>query len=300
MLSAVLAIDLPSVDELPALALTGLATGSVAAALGAAMVVLLRTTRVLNLAVGALYVAGALLLHRATDAGLAVGLAAGLAVVAGAVAAGLAEVVVQRPLREAPAPTQLLATIGVALVVLGGLAVVVGRDPVAAPPVVAGGTTLGSTAVSWTQVLLVLVAVGVGVAGQVWSVRTASGLRAAAVSDDPGAAAALGIDVLRIRLVSSVVMGAVAALVGALAVPLFLLDVNAGIGTSITAFVAAVLGGRRGPLGAVVAGLVVGVVEAYLARVFSTAIAEALTAAALVVVVVAGPGARALAPAGAR
>lgn len=278
----------------------GLTIGAVGATLGVAVVVGLRATGVLNLAVGSLYVLGALAFHGLTAAGLGVVVALALSVAGGGAAGLIEEVVVLRPLRREHVSLQMLATIAFAVIVQGALIVTVGRDLVSAPSLITGTHRFGTTFVSWNQVLLVGTAVAVGIGAQVRASWSRAGLRAAAVSDDREAAEMIGIDVDRLRRWQFVAVGALCAFTGVLGVPLILVDVNSGLSLAIAAFVAAVVGGGRRPVGALVGGLAVGVIESFGARMFSNAIAQGITAAVLIVLVVAASRLPAFRPAGER
>lgn len=275
---------LPSVAELPSLIWAGAWSGMVSAALGVLVVIGFRVSRVLNLAIGSSFVLGAFVFGAAT--GHVAILLALLAVVAVTAVAGAAqERLVLRPLRSEPPFVQLLSTVGAALFVEGLAIAVWGRQPVAAPKVLSGQSSVAGIHVQHSQAVLVLAGVALGLLAHWWLSGTRSGRQVSATTDDPGAAMMLGIDVDRLRLVCFATVSAVAGLLGAVSASLVLVDFASGLPLSLKAFVAAVIGGGRSPLAALGGGLLVGLIDSFGGRVFTANIAEVITFCALIAVV---------------
>jgi branched-chain amino acid transport system permease protein len=118
--------------------------------------------------------------------------------------------------------------------------------------------------VSWQQLIIVVVLVGVGVALAYFFNRTDLGLATLASSQEPTATRLMGIRLNRISMLVWGTAGALGALAGVLLPPLNL-SFFAGFGTTdvlIAAFTAAVLGGMTSVPGAFVGGVLLGVVQA--------------------------------------
>jgi len=272
-------------EELTSLVWSGLRVGAIGGLLGIAIVLCFRSTRILNLAVGAFYLVGAFMYSGLTGAGIPVGLALVLAAFVGVVAGLVEERVVLRPLRNARPFTKILATLGFAIVISGLIVVIEGKQPVSAPSLVGGGWTLAGTSIAFQGVALVAFAVLTGVSLHLWSTRTATGQATIAISDDDDAAMMLGINVEALRIGSYGLAGGLSALAGVLGIPLFLSDFSSGVPLSLSAFVAAMIGGGLSVIGELAGGIAVGVTVALLMRVFSASFSEMLISLLLIAVV---------------
>lgn len=107
--------------------------------------------------------------------------------------------------------------------------------------------------------LLIAVAVTAGL--QLFFRRSAIGRAITAVAQDREAAALRGINVRRVMSLGFVMGGALAAVTGMLAAPLTLATVTVGLTFTFRGFTAAALGGMGNNTGALVAGLLLGLIE---------------------------------------
>ncbi|MGH3757618.1 branched-chain amino acid ABC transporter permease [Actinophytocola sp.] len=275
---------LPAASELPSLVWAGVWAGMIAASLGVLVVIGFRVSRVLNLAIGSAFVLGAFLFG-ALGGSLPAAVALAVVALVAAAAGAAQERVVLRPLRAKPPFVQLLSTVGIAFAVEGFVIATWGREPVSAPKVLDGQLTVGDVHAQHAQLILVATGLVLAFIAQWWLRRTKSGRQVSATTDDPGAAMMLGIDVDRLRLACFATVSAAAALIGAVAASLVLVDYASGLPLSLEAFVAAVIGGGRSPVAALGGGLLVGLIEAFGGRVFTANIAEVMTFTALIAVV---------------
>jgi branched-chain amino acid transport system permease protein len=253
------------VDRLLQYALSGLSAGSLYGLVALGLVLIYRSTRVLNFAHGdiatlATFVAFALLSHQFPFALAALG---GLAVgaVVGVTFYGVVLVRAQR--QGVNLLGMVILTLGLALVVQGVVVFTWGAEPVALPfPISATSTyRLGTVVVSE----LALATIGAGVAGSAWLYllvqRTRLGLAMRAVSENVMAAQTLGIPT---RLVLGVAWGAAAVLGGGAGIflaPALLLDPFFMLDPFLKGFAAAVLGGLNSLPGALVGAVILGVAE---------------------------------------
>lgn len=275
----------PAISELSSLLWSGLFTGAVVALLAIAVVLCFRVSRVVNLAIGSAYVVGAFTYADLIGAGVP-RVAAFVAVAGAGILFGAAqERLVLRRLRGQAPFTQLISTVGVAILVEGVVILLRGRQPVAAPALVSAEMQIAGTRVTAPQVMLLALAIGAAVGAHLWLMRSATGRAVLATTDDADAAMMLGINIDRLRLLLFGVAGMLGASLGVLAVPLFLVDYAVGLPLSLEAFIAAVLGGGLSPLGALGGGLLVGLVDSFGGRMFTAGMAEVLTASILVVVI---------------
>jgi branched-chain amino acid transport system permease protein len=177
-----------------------------------------------------------------------------------------------RPLREKPRLTALITAIGISFALSYGFQLDVGPMPGAAPRafpeiikpvewIVIGDRDV----VVWNyQILSILIAVGLMVALQYLVFKTRFGTAMRAVSFDHRTAALMGIPVDRIIAGTFMLGAALAAGAGILyAIKDTAIQPLMGLYVGLKAFVAAVIGGIGNFPGAVVGGLLLGLVEQF-------------------------------------
>lgn len=248
-----------------------------------------RTARVVNLSVGAYYVAGAFLLHYLLADHLPDILALGIILVIGFAVGTLQEAVAFKPLRASSPAINLLSSVAVAFVLEGLVIAFAGEGQAQVPKVIGGTWRVFGAVVSGPQILLVALAVCASVLSYVWLRYTNLGRLLVATTDDAEAAQVIGADVDRLRLIVAGLSGGVASIVGALSGHLFLIDYTVTLPIAISAFVAAFISGGRSPLLALLGGMGLGLVGAFAGRYTSVNEAELVTSGtvALIILVIA-------------
>jgi branched-chain amino acid transport system permease protein len=104
-----------------------------------------------------------------------------------------------------------------------------------------------------------------------------------ATAENPATAQLLGINVRLTNRVAFIFSGALCALAALLLVPLFSVDYQAGLSMTLRGFIAAAISGMS-PLGAVFAGLFLGVSESLIATSFGALFQDPIIFAILVVI----------------
>jgi branched-chain amino acid transport system permease protein len=108
----------------------------------------------------------------------------------------------------------------------------------------------------WSAVIAIVFMAGFGL----FFKRSRIGLAMQAVSDDRVAAQALGVDIRRVNAAAWAISGAIAAFAGFVWGTLLGVDLGL-IGVGVVIFPVVILGGLESILGALVAGVIVGVTE---------------------------------------
>ncbi|MBO0607588.1 branched-chain amino acid ABC transporter permease [Myceligenerans salitolerans] len=280
-------------DRLVFLVAAGLAHGAVLALFAQSLVIVWRANRVINFAQAALAVV-------AVYAALAVTAVSGswwLGAFAGVVAGGLLGAAAERgPMRLVPTHTPLpgiIVAIGLVMILQAGLAIAFGPEyqPVPAPlserPFVLAGIPVLSP-----YDLLVLVVAGLVMAALALGfTRTSLGLQLRAAAFAPETARLLGVRVSRMITLGWMLSLATAALAGLLLVPTELgLHPHALDGLFVQAFAVAVIGGLDSPAGALLAGLLVGVLVSLVSGYLVAAAAPLAVLALLTLVLLVRPG----------
>jgi branched-chain amino acid transport system permease protein len=182
------------------------------------------------------------------------------------------ERVVIRPVEGRPVLTIVIVTLGL-FAIFGGLATWSwGGIPKAFPPppeveVTAvkffgdGALDIGPTVISYHDLTIMVVAVGIMLALYLFFQYTPIGLAMRATAQNPVASRLMGIRVGNMLTLGWALSAAVGAVGGMMIAPLVLLQPPMMLGVLLYAFAAAVLGGMDSPPGAVVGGLILGIVE---------------------------------------
>jgi len=246
------------------LVVSGLSIGSLYALVSLGIVLLYRTSRVLNFAHGDMSMITTMVAYSLlTAAGFAFGPAAVLTLAVAFAAGAAFYFLVLRPVKEATLLGQIITTAGFSLV-LSGLAVVVwSADTKVLPFPLSRAVVYNIAGLAVNQVALgsFLVAV-VSVLGLYLLVqRTRFGLAMRAVSQNDVAARVLGIPVRRVFAVTWGVSATLGAIAGMLLAPVTLVSPSMMFDPFLKGFAGAVLGGLDSLPGAIVGSLVIGVVE---------------------------------------
>ena len=240
--------------------LAGLATGGIYASVALALVMIYQSTHHVNFAQGEMAMFSTYLAWSLIDAGMpywpAFALTVGISFVAGIVI----ERVVIRPVEHAPVLAVVVVFIAL-LVILNSVAgwiytYTIKPFPSPFPQEMALGRfmsphELGAIGVT----LLVLVAL------YLFFRFTPLGLAMRAAAQNPASARLVGIRVGWMLALGWGLAAAVGAVAGMMMAPIVYLDPNMMTGILLYAFAAALLGGIDSPLGAVVGGFAVGVLE---------------------------------------
>lgn len=243
--------------------LLGLLSGGVIALVALSFVLIYKGTGVVNFAVGEVMMLGAYLFYAGAvtfELPPWVAFLGSMAIIA--VLAVLVERAVLRPLSGQPVVAVLMATIGMASIIHGGVEAVWGGDTYTPPtllprtPLMMGDILIPGTALGNFAVAALLIA-----AFLAFFRYSKTGIALRATASDPVTAATLGINInyaQRLTWVLSGLVGTVAGVLIASSAGLSPLLAAAALGV----FAAIILGGMDSVLGAIVASLIVGWVEA--------------------------------------
>jgi len=244
--------------------LNGLQFGVMLFMLAAGLTLIFGIMGLINLAHGSLYMVGAF----AAASVLAVTGSFLLAVLGGMVAAGLAglliESAIMRRLYARGHLDQVLATFGLILFFNEFVRMVWGPRPLYLDiPSWLAGTVEIFPGAGYPLYRLAIIAVGLAIAAGLWWLvqRTRLGMLLRAGAADREMVAALGVNTTRLYAGVFVLGAVLAGLAGALAGPLFTVEVGMGEHILIQTFVVIVIGGIGSIRGALVGALLVGMVD---------------------------------------
>jgi branched-chain amino acid transport system permease protein len=184
----------------------------------------------------------------------------------------------------------LLVTVGLLQAVGGLILLVWGNLPFTARPFTAGEpfTVLG-VAIQRQQLWIIGVLLVAVVGLNLLLNRTELGLTMRATASRPDAARMVGVDTDRIRLLAFSLSGVMAALAGAAVIPITFLQFDTTTSYAVSGFVAAVVGGLGSIGGAVLGGLLLGIVEGFFSRYTGASLAEVAAIGLLILLLLVRP-----------
>ena len=240
----------------------GIATGSIYASLALALVLIFRSTHVINFAQGEMAMFSTFVAWQLTESGFPIWGAIAVTLVVSFLAGAVIERTIIRPVESASALTVVIVTLGLLLVFNQGAGWIWDflikkfPDPFPARIYAAGDLRLSMQTIGIVLVLIVTVVVL-----YVLFQYTKVGLAMRVAATNPESSRLVGIRVGRMLMLGWGLAAMLGALAGVMVAPKLFLEPNMMFGVQIYAFAAATLGGFDSPVGAVVGGITIGVVE---------------------------------------
>ena len=273
--------------------INGVSLGSVYAIIALGYTMVYGIAKMLNFAHGdVIMVGGYISLIASTSIGLPPIAAILVAMVFCTILGVTIERVAYRPLRNAVSPLAVLITaIGVSYLLQNLALLIWGANArsfpslVATPPLSAGELTItGVTLVTIISCIVIMIALTLFIK------KTKQGQAMLAVAEDKGAAQLMGINVNKTIALTFAIGSGLAALAGVLLCTAYpSLTPYTGAMPGIKAFVAAVFGGIGSIPGALIGGILLGVIEILSRAYISSQLADAIVFAVLIVVLLVKP-----------
>jgi branched-chain amino acid transport system permease protein len=252
-------------DKFIQLTLSGIADGAILALVALGFVLIFKSSDVINFAQGELLMIGAYLTFATIgQVGLAWPIGVVLAVALAAAAGVLIEQLVLRPLIGEPAISVIMVTIGLSVLLRALIGAVWGTTPLPAPEFIpeAPVRILGAV-VSSNKLWAIGIAIVLFGLLTLFFRRSNEGIAMRAVADDQQAALSMGISVKHTWAVAWAIAAVTAAIGGILLSSIFG-GVGADIGrVGLVVFPVVILGGLDSIPGAIVGGLIIGLLKQY-------------------------------------
>ncbi len=198
----------------------------------------------------------------------------------------LIERVAYKPLRNSPRLSALITAIGVSFLLENVFFKRFGQNPIPFPQIInPSPISLGPLQISRITFITVLISILLMILLDLFIKKTKPGKAMRAVSEDPGAAQLMGINVnstISLTFATGSALGAVGGILYSIAYPL--IDPFMGVMPGLKAFVAAVLGGIGIIPGAMLGGFIMGIAESLTKGYISSQLADAVVFGILIVV----------------
>jgi branched-chain amino acid transport system permease protein len=181
-----------------------------------------------------------------------------------------------RPIRQPSVLTLIIATIAVSILLKGTAMFAWGKDPLDLPafsgrtPIQLLGAVIQPQYL-WVIGLLVLTVIVL----TFFFERTIIGKAMRACADNPDAASLVGINVKKMIMLSFSLSAAIGAIAGIVVTPISLMEYDRGAMLAIKGFSAVILGGLGSFPGAIIGGLIIGIIESLGAGIVSSGYKDA-------------------------
>ena len=242
--------------------LAGLGTGGLYALTGLAFVMIYKATKVVNLAIGEMLMLGAYLCFGlATSLAVPVWLAIILAVLASGLFGALVERVAIRPMLGESPISVFMVTVGLSSILVGLVELVWTSEPQRLPEFMPGNPIIIGEAFVPAKIFygFLVAAVLIGIALAVFRFWR-GGVALRATASDQGAAYSMGINVPRVFSLTWMAAAMIAGIAGIVVGAIGGISSTMGI-FGLSVLVVVIVGGLDSILGALIAGLMIGVVE---------------------------------------
>jgi branched-chain amino acid transport system permease protein len=261
--------------------ITGLGVGCTYALTGSGLVTIYRVTRVVNFAQGTFPVIAGLTVSSMLGRGLPHG-ASELIGIALAGVAGLVVGVIAIGKRGTSTLASLVITLGLGILAYAVEIIVWGDQPVSFA-MLRGSVTLAGARVPTQYFLVIAATLATFAVLGLFFARTYLGKALSACASNPYAARLAGINPTRMGLLAFTLGGLLGGLAGVLITPLQPVAFDSDVLLATSGFAAAIFGGLNSPSAALAGGLVLGVLESFVAGYIN---ASYQTEVALVLIIV--------------
>ena len=267
--------------------INGISLGSVYAIIALGYTMVYGIAKMLNFAHGDVIMVGAYISFCTTSY---LGLSPLVSVLFSIIVCTVLGIVVERlaykPLRQAPSLAVLITAIGVSYFLQNAALLIWGSSPKTFSSVT-GSWTLklfdGQLIVSGVTIVTILACILIMICLTLFTNKTKMGTAMRAVSEDKAAAGLMGINVNTTISLTFAIGSGLAAIAGVLLMP------TTGSMPGIKAFTAAVFGGIGSIPGAMIGGILLGIIEIFSKAYISTQLSDAIVFAVLIVVLIVKP-----------
>lgn len=280
-------------DQFVELIMGGLATGAIYGLIGLGFSMIIRATDILHFAQGDVMMLGAMFGWTVV---MLVPLPFIALLIVGMVFSGLSSVVIYlvvyrtMHVRRVPLMNIVIATIGMSILLQNVSMLIWGSEPMAYPRLFAIEIyRLGPVHISPQLVWIFALGFGLMLLLQAFLAFTRAGIALQAAAQDPETAQLMGINLTRTTALTFAISGAMAGAAGVLLGSMFFASFNMGFLTGIKAFVAATLGGVGSIGGAMLGGIIFGLIETFSPQWISSSYRDAVGMVLLILILLALP-----------
>lgn len=270
--------------------INGIVLGSIYSLMAIGYTMVWNILRFINFAHGEVYMGGAFVAFLLSSLGVPIWIAYCGGMVAGALLGYLMEKLVYKQIRSAPKLNLLIAAIGISIFLQNLAQLIWGATPERLhSPFLTENILLGSTKINTHYMFILVVTVLLMLALDFFLNRTLMGKAVQAASQNIQATELMGINANKVISMTFAIGSAVGAVAGIMIGPLFLVYPTMGAFAGLKGFTASVLGGMGSIPGAMVAGLLLGILESFATGFISSGYRDAVAMVILLIILLVRP-----------
>ena len=276
--------------ELFAFIITGITIGFVYALVGMGFTVIYNSSGIINFAQGEFVMAGGMISVFLIASGSPTILAYILAIIATAIL-GLLLWKLTDFSKDSSQVSLIILTLGYAIFLRGLAEVLFDKELHTLKPLLGNGSIeLFGTVVSYQMLLIITVSILIVTALWLFFKKTWLGKAMVAASQNVDSAKLMGISISKILMLNYTIAATIAAVAGILLTPITSTNYEVGMMLGLKGFAAAIVGGLSNPFGAVIGGLLLGIMETLVAGYVSSEYKDAVAFIIMLLILFFRPG----------
>jgi branched-chain amino acid transport system permease protein len=269
---------------------SGITTGSIYALMAVSLVIVYKVSQLICFAQGEFFVIGALTMTTLAARGLPMPVAFALSVLIATILGAIVERVLIRPIRDSGVGALIVMTVAISLTLRGLALVIWGKESHILKPFTEGNPIqlLGATVMPQVLWIVGITAVVLFI---IWFFfeKTTLGIAMRACAENRLGASLMGISTEKAAIMSWAWGSAIGALAGMAVAPLLFMQYGSGVMPMVKGFIAMSIGGLASIVGAVVAGYLLGIVEAYTVGLISSQFSDPIVFTILIIILIFKP-----------
>lgn len=258
--------------------MTGLTIGSIYAIVALGFVTIYSVTKIINLAQGEFVMMGGMFMVTFISIGLPYWIALIASIIVVTIIGWLLELTVFRKVIGADPISLIILTIGISILLRGLASIAWGKEAFNVKPFSSGAPLkVMNASISLQSIFIMLIMILVVIALFLIMEKTILGKAFQGTSDNPIAARLMGISPVKMATLAFILSSGLGAIAGVSIAPIIFPAYDSGIMLGVKGFSAAILGGLGSAPGAVIGGLLIGLVESLGGGYISSGLKDALT-----------------------
>ncbi len=277
-------------NELFQLILAGVTVGFIYALVGMGLPVIYNSSGIINFSQGEFVMAGGMSAVFLLKTGMPFWLAFLLSILITAILGIILWKLIDLS-KERSVISMIILTLGYSIALRGLAEVVFDKELHTLPSFVGDGAfDIWGATLTYQAALVIIVSLIIVIFLYLFFKKTKTGKAMVAASDNVNSAKLMGIDIKKILMLNFAISAVIASIGGLLLAPITSTNYEIGIMLGLKGFSAAVIGGLSQPFGAVVGGLILGVLESLVAGYISSEYKDAVAFIALLGILFFMPG----------
>lgn len=258
--------------------MTGLTIGSIYAIVALGFVTIYSVSKVINLAQGEFVMLGGIIMVTFVNVGVPYWISFIITLIVVTFFGFLLEVLIFRRVIGSDPISLIILTIGIAIYIRGIASIIWGKDSFRLEPFTSHSPLkVFNASINFQSLWVMLIMLLVVVSLYFMMEKTIVGKSFRGTADNPVAARLMGISPTKMTALSFVVSGCLGGLAGIAIAPIMFPSYDVGIMLGIKGFSAAIFGGLGSAPGAVLGGIIIGLVESLGGGYISSGLKDALT-----------------------